>query len=173
MKERLADKIKFALMRDVRSGTSDIIIPNFYLGWYEMDVCKIMKSGYVVEYEIKISRSDFFADFKKDNGAKHLKLQTSESHCNRFFFVVPQGLILPEEVPAYAGLIEYREYETNSYWGRGGSTDIIKHAPLIHKKKRDEKIYYYLAQKLSFRSQIIEQKYRKLVYKQKEIKNNA
>jgi len=167
MKERLADKIKFALMRDVRSGTSDIIIPNFYLGWYEMDVCKIMKSGYIVEYEIKISRSDFFADFKKDNGAKHKKLQTNESHCNRFFFVVPNGLLKPEEVPPYAGLIEYTDSNSASYWAAGGSTDITKPAPLIHKVKRDENIYHGLALKLSFRSQVIEQKYRKLVYQQK------
>jgi hypothetical protein len=171
MKERLADKIKFALMRDVRSGTSDIIIPNFYLGWYEMDLCKIMKSGYVVEYEIKISRSDFFADFKKDNGYKHSRLQTNTSFCNRFFFVTPKGLLKPDEIPTYAGLIEYSEGTTNSYWSNGGSTNIIKAAPLIHKTKQEEKIYHWLALKLSFRSQLIEQKYRKLVYKQKELSN--
>lgn len=169
-----ADKIKFELMRYCRSHAYDVIIPNFFFGRYEMDVFKLMQSGLVIEYEIKISRSDFFADFKKcrsviDLGApletvsetysrfrkrvkttKHDEMISKNCSCNRFFFVVPAELIKPDEVPAHAGLLYFNGY----------SFDMIKNAPLIHKQKQDQSIYKKIALKLSFRSKIIEQKYR-------------
>lgn len=45
-----------------------IIAPNielFYTG--EMDVCSVMNSNLVCEYEIKLSRADFKKDFKKEH----------------------------------------------------------------------------------------------------------
>jgi hypothetical protein len=156
---KLADEIKFNLMREVRSHAYDIIIPNFYVGWYEMDIFKLMQSGLIIEYEIKVSRSDFFADFKKGSGDKHLKMEKKVSECNRFYYVVPTDLIKVEEIPKYAGLLYFREGQYGI-----GHCDIVKNAPLIHKNKKADSIYKTLAHKLSFRSQIIEDKYRKLKY---------
>ena len=42
-----------------------IVVPNVLLGSYEADFIMITKSDYLIEVEIKISISDFRADFKK------------------------------------------------------------------------------------------------------------
>ena len=42
-----------------------IVVPNVLLGSYEADFITITKSDYMIEVEIKISISDFRADFKK------------------------------------------------------------------------------------------------------------
>ena len=42
-----------------------IVVPNALLGPYEADFITITKSDYLIEVEIKISISDFRADFKK------------------------------------------------------------------------------------------------------------
>lgn len=52
----------------------------------------------IIGYEIKVSRNDF----KQDN-KWHLYLQ----YCNKFFFVVPTGLVKKEELPDNVGLIYY------------------------------------------------------------------
>lgn len=102
-----------------------LIVPNFQ-GFFtgEIDVCSVMKSGLVNEYEIKISRSDFFADAKKEN--KHTVFEKMSAGVffekrsyysgsgiyqieftapNYFYYVVPTDLVKTEEVPHYAGLI--------------------------------------------------------------------
>lgn len=144
---KLADKIKFDLLVTERTSPYDIMIPNFYVGRYEMDVFKLMQSGYIVEYEIKISRSDFFADLKKGTKegrvGKHELMSKGESQCNRFYFVTPKDLIKPDEVPAHAGLIYHH--------GNMDSCVVVKNAPLLHKRKREADVYRYLAFKLAFR----------------------
>lgn len=91
-------------------------------GWFECDLMEVTSSGYFVEYEIKISRSDFKADFakekpdwskpwkfgvKRENMSKHERLRNDvgEATPRRFFFVVPDGLISASDIPPYAGLI--------------------------------------------------------------------
>lgn len=44
---------------------NQIVVPNVLLGPYEADFITVTKSDYLVEIEIKISISDFRADFKK------------------------------------------------------------------------------------------------------------
>ena len=61
---KLADKILFDLMNFAQGGR-DIVIPNFYYDWYEMDLFRLTHSGIIYEYEVKISRADFKADFEK------------------------------------------------------------------------------------------------------------
>lgn len=85
---------------------------------FECDILALSKAGISTEYEIKMSRSDFFADFKKGKSYsgidKHFMLQTGERNSgfgwqrtpNRFYFVVPKGLVTDEEVPEYCGWIE-------------------------------------------------------------------
>lgn len=57
-KVKLADKIKYSLMRAIRSSAYDVIIPNWYDGIFEMDVFRLTQSGVIYEYEIKISKSE-------------------------------------------------------------------------------------------------------------------
>lgn len=119
------EKVQLALFNYLNRKGHKIIAPNidmFYTG--EMDVCSMMKSGLINEYEIKLSRKDFFRDFKKE--CKHpafeklLKGITFETRTgysgkrtweipytspNFFYFVTPKNLVKSEEVPDYAGLI--------------------------------------------------------------------
>ena len=73
-------------------------------GW-KSDLLFLSKSGIWTEIEIKVSRADFLADLKKVE--KHSILADKEHLVkpNRFFYAVPEGLIQPEEVPEYAGLL--------------------------------------------------------------------
>lgn len=119
---------------------------------WESDFFVQNSSGYTYEIEVKISRSDFFADMKKIK--KHSILERGfyevehrgrvDSHVhkcrpNKFFYAVPSGLIQAKEVPPYAGLI----------YVNGFSFTKIKEAPFIHKDKMNfedklcNKFYYY------------------------------
>lgn len=144
---RIADKIKFDLMKSVKTSPSDLIIPNFYIGsCYEMDVFKMTKFGYVTEYEIKISRSDYYNDFKK--GDKHERMLAGRRICNYFTFVFPKGLLKKEEIPIYCGAIEYDEY---------GRLQYLQKAKRLHQNKFSN--YELLCEKLTYRCNIIQNKY--------------
>jgi hypothetical protein len=53
-------------------------------------------------YEVKISR----ADFRRDNA---IKQREARLFSDQFFYVTPAGLLKPDEVPDWAGLIEYTD----------------------------------------------------------------
>lgn len=53
-------------------------------------------------YEIKVSR----ADFRRDTA---MKQRQARQFSDRFYYVAPTGLIKPEEVPDWAGLIEFED----------------------------------------------------------------
>jgi hypothetical protein len=173
-----ADLITQTLLTWCRSHASDIILPNFYLGRYEMDVMKITRTGYLVEYEVKVSRSDFFADFKKQHevfdrwvpkGATYrearkkmgvLPLKTINKHqetqygrrANRFFFVVPENLISIAECPPHAGLV---------YYLPNGRLLLARNAPLLHKGK-EVVTMADIAHKMAFRELNLRDKIRRL-----------
>jgi len=107
-----ADEIKIKLLDWAKASPADVVLPNYFMGAYEADVICIKTSGYVYEYEIKISRSDFKNDMKKGYGGswsekhnKHESLRDGKLHTNKFFFVVPEGMISSDECPPHAGLI--------------------------------------------------------------------
>jgi hypothetical protein len=127
------------------NGSYDIVLPNIFHGYSECDVFRVNEKSFVYEYEVKISRSDFFADFKKETKHKKLKLGVEDFCPNRFFYVVPEGLVKKDEVPEYAGLIYYND-----------SFQIVKHAKLLHKKQFDN--YKALARTVSFREQNLRNK---------------
>lgn len=52
-------------------------------------------------YEIKVSRSDFKHDLDSD-----LKQRGARLYANEFYYVTPKGLLKPEEIPLWAGLME-------------------------------------------------------------------
>jgi hypothetical protein len=100
---------------------NDTCIPNFTPHqWFECDVAQFTAAGYLREYEIKVSRADFFVDAKKESEVlprkyrapvvmenKHALLAAGSTRGPvQFWFVVPQGLIRINEVPSWAGLIE-------------------------------------------------------------------
>lgn len=114
-------------------------LANAFVFKWESDYFIQKNTGYAYEFEVKISRSDFFADKQKVD--KHLVLNMAEHEFrpNRFFYVVPKGLITVNEVPKYAGLM---------YCDKAGNIKTVKPAPLIHKKvlKFEDKLclkFYY------------------------------
>lgn len=185
---------------DIQKGLRSLFVNNDYhlFNQYvfdhkgESDYFSITKSSLLIECEIKISRSDYFADFKKtrhkyltaiwekkrfmvenkglDNWSGDVickfrsgKMRFEERRAwikqcnhwmytavihqwieevrapvtrikihdlqkkllpNRFYYATPEGLIKPEELPPYAGLIELPE---------GGYANYKKKAPVLHK----------------------------------------
>ena len=156
-----------------------------YVFEWESDKLIWTKSGYIYEFEIKISRADFKNDFKhkKDKHIilkgptkeeqlmpsfyesyewnKHLyasideckaHLKPNDRHYianhrrpNYFYYAVPTGMLEPDEVPPYAGLI----YIDSEYRFVSQSFRIVKEAPQLHKQKYTdaelnlgEKFYY-------------------------------
>ncbi len=146
-------------------------VDGLYVFEWESDKLIWTKTGYIYEFEIKISRADFKNDFKHKKEKhlilrgptegdlfmprfyesyqwnKHLyesiedckaRVKPGDSHLiashkrpNYFYYAVPEGLIQPDEVPEYAGLIwiqkEYRHVKS--------SFIIKKQAPVLHKQK--------------------------------------
>ena len=110
---------------------SMLMIPNFAPGrWWECDIFRVLKSGYTWEYEIKLSKQDFMADFKKlkqiiDQGKsqvinKHdlLKNKTDKGP-NRFSFVFGSKELLDSvEVPDYAGIMFLKEVNISRFSGK-------------------------------------------------------
>lgn len=84
-------------------------LENLYVFGWESDLLFLTPAGYWYEIEIKISRADFFNDFKKKAFGK-LKSELLKSgkydSPNYFYYAVPRGLVSPDEVPDYAGLLE-------------------------------------------------------------------
>ncbi len=54
-----------------------------------------------ISYEVKISRSDFLRDIKQP-----MKQRRGRLYSSQFYFATPPGLIKPNEIPDWAGLIE-------------------------------------------------------------------
>lgn len=122
-----------------------VVVPRYHpANWWECDVAEVTKSNLLVEYEIKVSRSDFKIDrFKSRSGwdwsrnrsvrkeLKHDLLRDGDTRGpSRFWYVTPEGLLNPTEIPKWAGLLEVvREVS-----GRLCFTTVIR-APLLHRKK--------------------------------------
>lgn len=106
---------------------------------WESDFFNLTKSGYANEFEVKVSRGDFFCDFKK---RRHEVLSTGgcinflkefkeiKFKPNRFWYVITENLVTADEVPKHAGLIFIKEYGKETRIPK-----IIKPAPLLHKEK--------------------------------------
>lgn len=147
----------------------EIVAPNIYLDWKfnEMDIFGLRRSGYVDEVEIKLSKSDFNADFKKTvhiksqcrcivsesysygghfKKLKHEALQDGQPHCNYFSFLLPDELVDKCEIPDYAGLYVFK-YDRN---GRGYVSE-VKAARLLHKRKLSEQLKYEVGRKMAYR----------------------
>lgn len=135
------------------------VLPNYTpKNWFECDVFEITKADYFIEFEIKLTASDFKADAKKYNSRwtgelvdgrfqmlhenKHDLLGTG-AVCgpNRFFYVLaatetdsgPTGIIPVERIPQWAGLIYATERPGYSPpWNIRLQT--VRSAPRLHQQ---------------------------------------
>lgn len=132
------------------------LINNAYIYEWESDFFSVSESGYIYEFEIKISRGDFKDDFNKIN--KHQLLESTDPKTvlkkpNKFFYAVPRGLLTSTVIPEYAGLLEIDPITK--------SVSTIKEAPFLHKEKGFESLKDILIDKFYFR-------YRDLLGKSKD-----
>lgn len=114
------------LYADLISRKHRFIVPSTtVLGW-ESDLVSVTGAGFICEYEIKISRSDFKADLKK---SRHRRLSQDATRPYYrgpayFYYAVPRDMVRIDEVPDYAGLIFVYPM-----------MQIIKKAPRLNKNK--------------------------------------
>ena len=138
-----------ALMRE--RFKRSFILPRYTpVRWWECDVFEITKAGYFREYEVKISLADYRADAEKESRSrirmvggkwedvpgkrKHEQIGQPEGPVE-FYYVCPEGLLTPEIVPSWAGLIVMRDRGENwNRWSRYVETT-LKPAPRLHKSK--------------------------------------
>ena len=122
-------------------------------GWWECDVLEITAAGFAREFEIKISRGDFFSDAKKEQRVHPpmwdgLNLRMERKHDllakgdprgpSAFWYVTPAGLLKPQEIPSWAGLIEM-ERRSGMWFGRPAIVAReVKNAPRLHNSKLSE-----------------------------------
>ena len=123
MKHELTENaIAAALFLNLRPRVKAIAPRYTPANWWECDVYSVTKSGYGVEYEIKLTLSDFRADAKKHKrelNPMHVASKTSargykkdrleEGHVkgpSRFYYVVPIEIAdeVENELPPFAGL---------------------------------------------------------------------
>jgi len=75
-----------------------------------------------IAYEVKVSRSDFQRDIKQPLKQRHGRLYASQ-----FYFATPPGLLKPEEMPDWAGLIEVEAAEPIKVYAEAGYVETIRH----------------------------------------------
>lgn len=89
------------------------------------------KGNRTICFEIKVSRSDFKNDIKKED-----KQTPARCFSNEFYYCTPKGLLKKEEVPVWAGLIEFdleKEPQQQSYGYIEVHAIYIKRAPAFDK----------------------------------------
>ncbi len=145
--------LQVAFYKD-QSHKYEFVVPNVFLRFdYELDLLCLRQSGYIDEIEIKVSKSDFLADFKKlsrvmdkqgitRSAKKHQALSEGLLPANRFSFLMPEELADQCKIPDYAGLYVLT---------KRGRIKLVKKAPLLHKRKISDKLKYKTARKMVFR----------------------
>ncbi len=147
----------------------DYKLQNVFIFDWESDFFGVSKVGYTIEVEVKITKADFKADFKKSQ--KHFILSNADKESitlphqfshreftikpfapNQFFYCCPEGLIDVKDIPDYAGLLYLKEEQKNDFEGNPmnpyETIAKVKSAKYIHKNKPDiskillDKFYY-------------------------------
>lgn len=101
-----------------RDRKGNKIYPNVFVGAWEADLLEVTRSNLTYEYEVKVSRCDFHKDGKKEGKFDNI---ISGKRTNYFYYIVPDGLVKPEEVPEFAGLI----YAINGTLRANGYTESV------------------------------------------------
>lgn len=161
--ELTEESIQAFLFKDLASKGHKYIAPNSCALPYESDLLSITTAGYLIEYEIKISRSDFKADTKtRTKKRKHDWYTHPEQYpysnpadcvpC-RFYYVVPKGLVSVDEVPDHAGLMEisFYHFPRNPEYTPKPIIDTVKQAPQLHDIKATRAIKTKIATTLMWK----------------------
>lgn len=114
----------------------DLVLTNHFHSDWEADILIINTEGCSHEIEIKLSKADFKNDFKKQyqnqktkqKFLKHDKISCGDYPCNQFSFLLPQGMIEPDEIPLHCGIIEF--YHNPDSWIT--TFDLIREPKEVH-----------------------------------------
>ena len=121
--------IQKALIREFNGlKRHKLCIQNVYIYDWESDLLSIDKSDKIYEFEIKCSKWDYLADFKKTDKHEAFRLLNDITNVpNYFYYACSPDIIneLSENLPEYAGLITMH----------GLGIRIIKKAPILHTEK--------------------------------------
>lgn len=127
------------------------IVPNAIFFPNEADVLSVTKAHLAHSFEIKISKSDLRADFKKE---RHQLLENRQARVrNRwsgkqvpvipsyFWFVAPESVLAGVIIPDYAGVMI----------PNGHQPRVIRQAPRLHREKLTDAEVAYIANKLLYK----------------------
>jgi hypothetical protein len=151
--------IRFNLMETLYHLQHEIVLSEFKYAGCIADVFSIV-NGRGVEFEIKMSQTDLIKDFDKrmsiggGTPLKHNILASGKSMVSRFYFVVPEGLLLDIECPEYAGLITFDITMANGWLFR-----VVKPAPMLHKNFISGSTWATIAKRLSLKLKNISMRY--------------
>lgn len=150
-----ARRITNGLWFDLSSG-SRLVVPRYTpQKWWECDVWRLTKAGFVDEYEIKLTVADFKKDFEKTSSGslvigtgfpfritnsevkrKHDLIAAGDSTGpNRFWFIAPSDVLPKVTIPEYAGVME--AFTSNRHPDGRAFFRLIRKAPWLHKQKWD------------------------------------
>ncbi len=138
-----------AVLEEHYKKSAKYCLSNMFVFDWESDIFVLQRStGYSYDIEIKISRPDFFNDFKKwekhsvisqgkkpyatgtnTDGSRHYEYRDHSFRPNKFYFCVPDGLVSIKEIPNYCGLMYIVDMGTDHVM------KIVKEAPFLHKNK--------------------------------------
>lgn len=111
MKDKEKTEIILKALEHRQRFYGDVFLPELRLGSGFSDVAQrridlfaisSQKGNYTTAYEIKVSRADFLKDIKND-----LKQRGARLYSSNFYYVAPKDMIKTEEIPVWAGLMEY------------------------------------------------------------------
>lgn len=189
---KTADRITLDLISELNGKGNTIVLPNYYINQWECDVFAITKSGYKIEYEIKISKEDLLKDFgKRDYNYnwhnrsreyfyKH-ELIKEGKRVNRFFYVITPNLIeFIDQIPKHLGVIVAEpllKLSTNITVERIKErfkdttlrfyNFILKRPAKILNKEKDKVDYKQIAEKVSFRENSLFYENRRIRHQEK------
>lgn len=127
-------EVQYALFRWLELRGRTMVLANFQpYHWHECDLFSMTQAMYFHEIEIKTSRSDFRADFKKYG--KHEVLAGGRDRWGygelpprTFCYACPEGLLSVDDMPEYAGLVSVERDEQS--W-RGYRVTVKKKPPVL------------------------------------------
>lgn len=143
-----------AMMSVARERPRSLFLPTYTpRNWWECDGFELTESGYFREYELKLSVADFRADAKKcriagwrepnagQREVKHHLLAAGDVRGPvEFYYVTPVGLLKPESLPAWAGLIELHDRGPGHRPSWRWIVVTKVKAPRLHSSKADPKL---------------------------------